>query len=53
MWFLGIYFACPERYDDERWSKEFCIREMRLPQNMFPDLKWEDEPVEVFVNKET
>ena len=53
MWFLGIYFACPERYDDERWSKEFCIREMRLPQDMFPDLKWEDEPVEVLIKRET
>lgn len=45
--FLGLHFACPERYDDEQWSKEFWIRGMRLPQDMFPDLKWEDEPIEV------
>ena len=47
--FLGLYSWCPERYNEEQWSKEYWIREMRLPRDMFPDLKWEDEPVEVFL----
>ena len=47
--FLGFYSWRPERYNEEQWSKEYWIREMRLPRDMFPDLKWEDEPLEVFV----
>lgn len=45
--YLGLYSWCPERYNDEQWSKEYWIRAMRLPRDMFPDLKWEDEPLEV------
>ncbi len=51
---LHLFSECPVRYFNvwmQRLSIEVCIGE--LPTALFPDLKWEDEPIEVkLVRKE-
>lgn len=43
---IWVYETCPEKYSDwQQWVGN--DGSMRLDQKSFPDLKWEDEPVEV------
>lgn len=58
--YLGLYFYKPVRGEDDMWycsGDEFSSMftgplTMELPQEMIPELTWEDEPVEfVLISK--
>ena len=45
---LFIYTECPERDDNiEEWLTQEGGDASELPEDMFPGLTWEDEPMEV------
>ena len=56
---LFLYLSKPFRRGDEFFSNEHGnimlhdLKNFGLNPDDYTDLKWEDEPVEVFVNKET
>lgn len=40
----------PRRFDNHQWIYDGTKADvMNLPKEMFPDLKWEDDPVEVMI----
>ena len=43
---LTLFSNKPHRYTEVWWNDEFNDT-MILNQNMFPNLTWEDEPIEV------
>ena len=48
---LCLYEVKPERkdngYGDLFWHSRAWTKSIRLNSEMFPDLKWDDEPIEV------
>ena len=51
---LYLYFGKPSRGDNRFYGYilSFDVKSFGLNENVYKDLKWEDEPVEVFVNME-
>ena len=51
---LWIYFDDkPKKSHDKWWATNQSVRYCRINSSLFPDLRWEDEPIEVkLVRKE-
>ena len=46
---LYLFTVFPERYDSE-WNSGDWKSQMEIPSSLFPNLKWENEPLEVELN---
>lgn len=44
-----LYNECPERYNApiNEWGADNPLQYYRIPDELFPDLTWDDDPIEV------
>lgn len=43
---LKLFYNKPFRFDDDKWITTW-INWMEIDSTLFPDLTWDDEPIEV------